>query len=89
MHFEEALDNTAVRVLADAIADKVTNYAAVFSGDDESGYAFCLVSRTADLRQLCKEMTKSLNGRGGGKPGFQQGRVSAGRRQIEAFFRCN
>jgi hypothetical protein len=31
-------------------------------------------------------MTQNLGGRGGGKPNFQQGRVSASRLQIEAFF---
>ena len=87
VHFEENLDNTAVRELADAIADKVTGWAAVFSGSDESGYAFCLVTRNGDLRQLCKDMTKALNGRGGGKPQFQQGRVSGSRVQIESFFK--
>lgn len=86
VHFEEGLDNTAVRVLADAIADKVTDFAAVFSGSDENGYAFCLVSRSNDLRQLGKEMTRALEGRGGGKPQFQQGRVNASRTAIEAFF---
>jgi alanyl-tRNA synthetase len=87
VHFEADLDNTAVRVLADAIADKVTDFAAVFSGSDENGYAFCLVSRSNDLRQLGKEMTRALEGRGGGKPQFQQGRVSASRTAIETFFK--
>ena len=86
VHFEDGLDNTAVRVLADAIADKVTGFAAVFSGDDENGYAFCLVTRNGDLRSFCKEMTGTLGGRGGGKPNFQQGRVSAGKEAIRAFF---
>jgi hypothetical protein len=31
-------------------------------------------------------MTKALNGRGGGKPAFQQGRVAAKKAQIEEFF---
>jgi len=84
--FEENLDNTAVRILADAIADKVTGFAAVFSGSDEAGYAFCLVTRNGDLRALCKEMTGVLNGRGGGKPSFQQGRVNAVKADIHAFF---
>jgi len=57
-----------------------------FYGSDEEGYAFCLVSRTLDLRPLCKEMTGKLAGRGGGKPNFQQGRVQATQAQIEAFF---
>ena len=33
-----------------------------------------------------KDMNKALNGRGGGKPNFQQGRVQAARTDIEAFF---
>ena len=86
VHFEENLDNTAVRDLADAIADTCGGTAAVFSGSDEGGYAFCLVTRNGDLRQLGKEMTKALNGRGGGKPVFQQGRVQAKKAEIEAFF---
>ena len=86
LHFEEGLDNVAVRELADAIAGLCGGTAAVFSGSDENGYAFCLVTRSGDLRQLGKEMTKSLNGRGGGKPICQQGRVSAVRADIEAFF---
>ena len=86
VHFEEGLDNNAVRDLADAIAETCGGTAAVFSGSDEAGYAFCLVTRDGDLRQLGKEMTKALNGRGGGKPAFQQGRVNAKKAEIEAFF---
>ena len=86
VHFEADLENTAVRELADAIADCCGGTAAVFSGSDEAGYAFCLVTRSGDLRQLGKDMTKTLNGRGGGKPNFQQGRVQAARADIEAFF---
>ena len=86
LHFEEAMDTTALRELADAIGETCGGAACVFSGNDESGYAFCLVAREGDLRPLGKDMTKALNGRGGGKPNFQQGRVQASREQIEAFF---
>lgn len=86
VHFADSLDNTAVRELADAIGEVCGGTAAVFSGTDDEGYAFCLVTRTGDLRQLGKEMTRALNGRGGGKPVFQQGRVQAGKAEIEAFF---
>ena len=84
--FEADLDGTALRELTDAVAEKCGGRAAVFSGSDESGYGFCLAQPGGDLRQLCKEMTASLSGRGGGKPGFQQGRVQAGKAEIEAFF---
>ena len=86
LHFEEGLDSTAVRELADAIAEKSGGTASVFSGSDEAGFTFCLVTRTGDLRQLGKDMVKALNGRGGGKPICQQGRVQAARARIEAFF---
>ncbi len=86
LHFEEDLDPVQVRELADAIAETCGGRAAVFSGHDDSGYAFALVTRQGDLRAFGKEMTAALNGRGGGKPICIQGRVAAGRQEIEAFF---
>ena len=86
LHFETVLDSTGVRDLADAIADQCGGRAAVFSGSDETGFAYCLATRQGDLRQLGREMTGALNGRGGGKPNFQQGSVKAGKEEIEAFF---
>lgn len=87
VHFEDGLDSTTARELADTIAEVCGGAAAVFSGSDEAGYAYCIVTRNGDLRALGKELTKILHGRGGGKPGLQQGRVQAGRAEIEAFFR--
>ncbi len=87
LRFEEDFDNTAVRELADAIAGVCGGTAAVFSGSDAQGYAFCLANPAADLRQFCRQMVQALQGRGGGKPGFQQGRVTASREAIQTFFR--
>ena len=89
LHFEENLDSVQIRILADAIAERCGGRAAVFSGTEESGYAFALVTREGDLRPFGKAMTAALKGRGGGKPIFQQGRVSASRGEIEAFFAQN
>ena len=86
LRFEEGLDSNGIRELADAIAERSGGTAAVFSGSDETGYGFCLVARSGDLRQLGRDMTKALNGRGGGKPNCQQGRVGAKKAEIEAFF---
>lgn len=81
------MESAALRDLADAIAEVCNGWAAVFSGSDETGYGYCLVTREGDLRDLGKALNGALNGRGGGKPLAQQGRVSAARLQIEAFFR--
>ena len=86
LHFEPGLESAQVRMLADAIAEVCGGRAAVFSGADGEGYGFAMVTREGDLRALGKEMTAALGGRGGGKPNFQQGRVSAPRAEIEKFF---
>ena len=86
LHFEDSLEPALVRELADAIAQRISGCAAVFSGTDEAGYSYCMVSREGDLRRFGKEMTVKLGGRGGGKPNFQQGRVTGTREQIEEFF---
>ena len=86
LRFEDGLDSTALRELADTLAECCGGVAAVFSGEDGQGYGYCLVTRRGDLRQLGRDMNAALHGRGGGKPNFQQGRVSAARLEIEAFF---
>ena len=85
LHFQEGLDNTALRELADAIAESCGGAAAVLTGED-GAYGFCLVTRQGDLRDFTKEMTAALGGRGGGKPNYQQGRITSARQQIEEFF---
>ena len=86
LRFEPELDPVMVRELADAIAETCGGRAAVFSGSDGDGYNFCMVTRNGDLRQLGKEMTGALSGRGGGKPICQQGKVTATEEAIRAFF---
>lgn len=89
VHFEEELDSAGVRELADAIAQVCGGVAAVFSGSDPAGYAYCLATRQGDVRQLGRAFHEALRGRGGGKSTFQQGRVSAAKAEIMAFFREN
>ena len=85
VHFEEGLNPGQVRELADAIAEKAET-AIVYSGTDETGYSICIISKSADTRELGKAVNAQLNGRGGGKPGAFQGSIRATKAQIEAFF---
>lgn len=84
--FEKDLTPDEVRKMCDLLADKVT-VAAVLSGSDEAGYKYTLASRTTDLRQLAKDFTSALSGRGGGKPEMVQGNVQESREKIEEFLR--
>ena len=86
LHFEETLDGNELRELATAISGYCGGLVATFSGNDAYGYHYCLADRRTDLRELNKAMNEVLNGRGGGKPNFQQGSVKATEQEIRAFF---
>ena len=83
--FEPGLDGNGLRQLADKIAGVCGGRVAVFSGE-EGNYGYCLAQRDGDLRELNKAVTAALNGRGGGKPQFQQGSVRATKAEILKFF---
>ena len=85
IYFESALDGGSLRYLAEKIAGCCGGRAAVFSGED-GNYSYCLALPGGDLRELNKALTAALNGRGGGKPPFQQGSVNTTKEEILAFF---
>lgn len=87
VHFANDLSPAAVRELAERIARCCGGTAAVFSGSDDAGYSICLVNKENSVAELGKQLTQSLNGRGGGKPGFFQGSVKATKTQIMELFR--
>ena len=84
--FEEGLTPDGLRRLCDAVLNVCGGRCACFSGDDAGGYAYAVGQRGGDLRAFSKDMNPALGGRGGRKPDFVQGRVSAGREQIEGYF---
>jgi alanyl-tRNA synthetase len=86
VHFAPGLTPDGVRRLAVAIMARCGGVAAVFSGDDETGYKYCIGQENGDVRQLTKELNAACNGRGGGKPFFTQGSVQSTKAEIEAFF---
>lgn len=70
-----------LRELADRIADVCGGIAFLYSGSN-----ICLASRTDDLKEIGKELKARFNARGGGKPGFFQGTLTATVEELEAFF---
>lgn len=85
--FEPDLSPDALRRLAIAVGASCGGRAAVFSGSDESGYKYAIVSPDVNLRAQCKELNAALNGRGGGKDNFVQGSLQASEADIRAFLR--
>lgn len=84
--FQPAMKSDSVRKLADAVAHRCGGLAAVFAGEDGK-YNYALVrTDSGDISALVKDLNRTLNGRGGGRNGFAQGSVQAGKAEIEAFF---
>ena len=83
--FARDLTPEGLRQLTDLAASKTGGITAGFSLTPE-GTGYCLALPGGDLRSLNKDLTATLSGRGGGKPNFQQGKLSGGKEAIEAFF---
>ena len=81
----EDLAADGVRRAAIAIQETCGGKAVVFSGNDDTGYKYAAGLPGGDLRAWVKEFNTALNGRGGGKPGFVQGSISAKWDEIVAF----
>lgn len=84
--FESGLSPDSLRRLCGAVQAACGGRCACFSGEDDSGYQYAVGQPGGDLRPLAKALNQALQGRGGGKPDFIQGTVSASQDQIQAFF---
>lgn len=83
--FQEGLSPDGTRRLAAALTARCKGRGAVFSGKDGS-WQYAIGQSGGDLRAFTKEMNQALGGRGGGKPDFVQGGVTALQEEIEGFF---
>lgn len=82
---EEPMQPDALRRLADAVAQSCGGCCAVFAGEG-TAYKYAAGCKNGDLRDFVRRLNAALSGRGGGKPDFVQGSVSACSEEIEAFF---
>ena len=81
--FEKGLTPDGLRNFCLALCQRAGT-AAVFSGDDESGWKYAVAGKE-DVRPLGKALNQAFSGRGGGKPELVQGSVLGKRADIEAF----
>ena len=84
--FEENADPDSMRRLANEGAARCGGICIVLSGSDPKGYAFIAASRNIPMREEAKKLAAALAGKGGGSDEMIQGRISASRREIEAYF---
>ncbi|MCD7736449.1 MAG: DHHA1 domain-containing protein [Lachnospiraceae bacterium] len=84
--FEKDMDSDSVRKLAVAVMATCGGRCAVFSDNGDGSFKYAVGEKDGDLRTFVKEMNRTLNGRGGGKPFFAQGSLKAGEDEIRKFF---
>ena len=85
LFFGDGLDSKDMTHFADLLLKKGAKRAAVFSKSGE-GYAFVLLSGEKDARAYAEEMKTAFGCKGGGKPDGVQGRVTAEKKELAAYF---
>lgn len=85
LFFGDGLNSKDMTHFADLLLKKGTKRTAVFSKNGE-GFAFVLLSTEKDARTFADEMKEPFGCKGGGKPDAVQGRVSADKKGLKAFF---
>ena len=63
-------------------ADKV----AFFSQGENNDYSYIVSSSSLDIRDIVKELNSSFAGKGGGRPNYAQGKITAEKEDVLKFF---
>ena len=85
--FQPPMRPDGLRRQADAVSKTCGGLAAVFSGEGERWSYALIRADGGDIAPLVKDLNQTLQGRGGGRNGFAQGSVTAGREAVENFFK--
>lgn len=86
--FTDTTDALNMRHLLNKAALKCQYLCGIFAGNDTDGYTFVIGrgSTSPDLKALAKDINSAISARGGGSSEMLQGRSSADRATIKAFF---
>lgn len=85
--FADGLNSKDLTHFADTLLKQAGKRAAVFSKKEgEAAFAFVLLSKEKDARELTEEMRALFDCKGGGKPDAVQGKVTAEKAELAAFF---
>ncbi|MGN0286672.1 MAG: DHHA1 domain-containing protein [Atopobiaceae bacterium] len=90
LRYEDGLEIDELRYLCECATarDDVNTCVALSAVEGSDRVAFVMASDTVDLRPVCKQLNKQLNGRGGGKPQMVQGSWATTRADAESAVRA-
>lgn len=84
--FADELDVTAMRKAVNKMTAAHEGFCGIFVGNDSDGYRYNIGSRGRDAREAAELLKQAGNTRGGGSAEMIQGRIQAGKADIEAVF---
>ncbi len=74
-----------LRYCVNRLQETCNGICALFSVDEQGESIYIVASTTCNIQAFVKEMNGDLQGRGGGKPNYAQGKVSAPKSEIETW----
>ena len=86
--FDGGLDALGMRQILNRAVKKCGRLCGMFSGNDTDGYTYVIGRGSAalDLKKYIQTVNTALHARGGGSSDMLQGRATASRSEIQAFF---
>lgn len=87
--FANDLDAGYLRLAANDLKEKTSAFAAVLTGNDETGYRYIIISKDKDVSDITAKANASLKGKGGGKGNMSSGTFGVSQEEIENFFKQN
>lgn len=75
--FAKNLTYDELRHCANKLSEEGDNLCLLFSTDDEKNYIYIISSKNADIHPAVKALNDAFDGKGGGKPNYAQGKITA------------
>lgn len=75
--FAEGLSYDDLRFCSNSLIEKGFKLCVLFSKNGEDEYIYVVNSKSDDVKTLVKSLNESLNGKGGGRSNYAQGKISA------------
>lgn len=85
--FGEGFSPDDLRFASNQFVEEGKELCVLFSKLDENEYAYVVNSNNEDVKDFVKAMNEALNGRGGGKGSYAQGKISADEKMIEEYIK--
>ncbi len=84
--FYDNLTMDDIREICNFAKEKSEKLCIILSGNDESGYTYCISSDLPELASVVKQFNTACNGSGGGRGNMLQGKTKASKELIYNFF---